>query len=132
MAQSNSQLKIRSYLHETDSDDVLFMISKAHLEPLTVANNRSVSTINIWTNLLTSSFAGYAHPFSIATWLALACIFIQYMDWWPGSQSYGGVLAYLTPLPAFAATAVPILFFYDWRVPLVSYQNPNANTLYPG
>jgi len=36
------------------------------------------------------------------------------MDWWPESQSYGGVLAFLTPLPAFAAVAVPILFFYDW------------------
>jgi hypothetical protein len=37
------------------------------------------------------------------------------MNWWPNfrEQGYPG---YLTPLPAFAAIAVPILALVDWLV----------------
>lgn len=65
-------------------------------------------------NTFLTSILGYQHPGTIAAWLVLSLLFVEYMDWWPSHQMFGGLLAYLTPLPAFAATAVPILFIYDW------------------
>jgi len=67
------------------------------MEPLAVANQRS-----------------YYHPLTVAVWAVLSYAFVDFMDWWPSSQSYGGVLALLSPLPAFAAMACPIMFYFDW------------------
>ena len=51
-------------------------------------------------------------PWLLAIWIALSSVFIQYCDWWPKQEH--GYLGYLSPLPAFAAIAVPIMFFVDW------------------
>jgi len=67
------------------------------MEPLAEANKRS-----------------YYHPLTVAVWAILSYAFTDFMDWWPSSQSFGGILALLAPLPAFATIAVPILLYFDW------------------
>lgn len=55
------------------------------------------------------------HPLTIAVWIVLSSIFVQYMDWLPRNDI--GVIPYLgyfTPLPAFGAIGVPVLFLVDW------------------
>jgi hypothetical protein len=39
---------------------------------------------------------------------------IQYMNMWPTTDGPLGIWGVLTPLPAFAAFAVPIMFYFDW------------------
>lgn len=56
----------------------------------------------------------YFSPITIAVWVALTCIFIEYFKWWP-DKSFGW-MSYLRPLPAFAAMAVPLMFAADWCV----------------
>ncbi|KAK0208294.1 hypothetical protein DFS33DRAFT_1302634 [Desarmillaria ectypa] len=72
-----------------------FTIAKANMEGLTTANTKS-----------------WLHPLTISIWVALSCIWIEYMQWWP--NAYHGYLSYLKPLPAFASLAVPILALADW------------------
>ncbi|KAF9015198.1 hypothetical protein BDQ17DRAFT_1385982 [Cyathus striatus] len=88
------QARIRPF---TPADDklALFVIGKANLETLAVANNKV-----------------YTNPLTISAWLLLTSVLIQYMQWWPSAQT--GVFGYLKPLPAFAAMAVPILALVDW------------------
>ncbi|CAA7266484.1 unnamed protein product [Cyclocybe aegerita] len=71
------------------------MVSKANLQGLAVANNKV-----------------YTHPITIAIWVALSSVFIHLMNWWPASVH--GFMGYLKPIPAFASTAVPVMFFVDW------------------
>ncbi|KAH9946663.1 hypothetical protein B0H21DRAFT_693303 [Amylocystis lapponica] len=73
-----------------------FIIGKAQMEPLAVANRKF-----------------YAHPWVLAVWVALSCIFVQLMNWWPKPEVLG-FLSYLSPLPAFASVAVPLMFISDW------------------
>ncbi|RDB28443.1 hypothetical protein Hypma_015474 [Hypsizygus marmoreus] len=79
------------------SDDkvVRFIIGKASMESLAVANRRA-----------------YIHPFIITLWLILSYVIIDFMDMWPKTQF--GFIGYLHPLPMLAATAVPIMFLIDW------------------
>jgi hypothetical protein len=55
---------------------------------------------------------GYVHPIFLGTWFALAIVMVRYMNWWP-SEGHGA-LRFLSPVPAFAAMAVPLMFFVDW------------------
>jgi len=85
---------IRPY-ETKDSRLVHFLIGKANLGVLAVANNRA-----------------YAHPIILAIWVALSSIFAQYMKWWPKLES--GWLAYFRVLPAFTSMAVAMMFLIDW------------------
>ncbi|KAF8807453.1 hypothetical protein BYT27DRAFT_7241992 [Phlegmacium glaucopus] len=85
---------IRSY-EAKDKKLVQFMIGKANFATLAVANQRV-----------------YTNPVTLAIWIALSSVFVQYMKWWPIPSL--GWLGYLKPLPAFASMAVPIMFFVDW------------------
>ncbi|KAF8350021.1 hypothetical protein F5887DRAFT_1070254 [Amanita rubescens] len=80
---------------DADEKFVRFAIGKAAFEPLAVANHRC-----------------YVHPIFLGVWFALSMAMVQYMNWWP-NKGYSA-LRFLSPLPAFAATAVPLLFFVDW------------------
>ncbi|KAF9481382.1 hypothetical protein BDN70DRAFT_876342 [Pholiota conissans] len=86
--------QIRPYVEE-DRKLALFMISKANFAGLATANNKT-----------------YTHPVTIAIWLALSSIFIQYMNWWPSGDF--GWISYLKPFPALASLAVPVMFAVDW------------------
>ncbi|KAH9835599.1 uncharacterized protein C8Q71DRAFT_87665 [Rhodofomes roseus] len=79
----------------SDDKDVRFIVGKAAMEPLAVANMKV-----------------YMHPITLAIWGGLSCIFIQYMQWWPHPDY--GFLGYFLPLPGFACMAVPIMFLCDW------------------
>ncbi|KAL0951113.1 hypothetical protein HGRIS_007850 [Hohenbuehelia grisea] len=86
--------QIRPYKPD-DFKLVQFVISKANMEQLAVANNTA-----------------YRHPVILSIWIALSSVFVQVMGWWP--QPEQGYLAYLSPLPAFACIALPIMFLIDW------------------
>ncbi|TFK77050.1 hypothetical protein BDN72DRAFT_830218 [Pluteus cervinus] len=91
---ADSVARIRPYTRRDDKP-VRFTLAKACMEPLAIANHRACT-----------------HPMVLALWLALASAFVEYMKWWPNGGL--GLLGYLRPLPLFASTAVPIMFFMDW------------------
>lgn len=72
------------------------MIGQAHMEPLAYANQHL-----------------YFHPLTLAIWIGFSSIFTQYMNWWPNSEY--GVMSWLRVLPGFFATAVPVMFYIDWK-----------------
>ena len=84
------------------------------MEPLAVANTRSAHLPVHSLSNVDDYFLGYYHPLTIGIWAVLTYAFVDFMDWWPSSQSFGGVLALLSPLPALAAMACPIMFYFDW------------------
>ncbi|KII93518.1 hypothetical protein PLICRDRAFT_101986 [Plicaturopsis crispa FD-325 SS-3] len=86
--------RIRLY-EPADNKQVRFALAKANMEPLAVANRRA-----------------YVHPLTISAWIAISCIFIEFMHWWPNTDH--GLWGYLSPVPAFGSTAVPIMFLIDW------------------
>ncbi|EED77984.1 predicted protein [Postia placenta Mad-698-R] len=86
--------RIRLYQPE-DKKLVQFIIGKDDMEALAVANKRA-----------------YFHPLTLAIWIGLSCIFAQVVGWLPKPEH--GYLGYLSPLPAFASMAVPIMFLCDW------------------
>ncbi|KAF4623429.1 hypothetical protein D9613_001853 [Agrocybe pediades] len=92
MPQSNAVIRL---YEPKDKKLVQFMVGKANLQALAVANNKV-----------------YLHPLTIAIWLGLASVMIQYMNWWPAGKH--GWMEYLKPLPALASVAVPLMFFVDW------------------
>ncbi|PPR06897.1 hypothetical protein CVT24_011587 [Panaeolus cyanescens] len=79
----------------SDEKLVLFAIAKANMEALAVANRKA-----------------YFHPLVLSLWVALSCVFVEFMQWWPSHLP--GWLGYLRPIPAFASMAVPIMFLIDW------------------
>ncbi|PCH33595.1 hypothetical protein WOLCODRAFT_135209 [Wolfiporia cocos MD-104 SS10] len=87
-------VRIRPF-QPTDEKLVRFIIGKSCMEPLAVANQKV-----------------YTHPLALALWVALSCVLIQAMGWWPDSEY--GMLRYLSPLPVFAAMAVSLMFLCDW------------------
>ncbi|KAK2461877.1 hypothetical protein APHAL10511_006340 [Amanita phalloides] len=91
---TNPPAHIRRF-EDADTKLVRFIIGKIALEPLAVANHR-----------------GYVHPIVLSVWVALSMAMVQYMKWWPNQDH--GILRYLSPLPALAAMAVPVMFFVDW------------------
>lgn len=91
---ANSSARIRRY-EPSDEKLVRFFVGRGALEPLAVANRR-----------------GYVHPLFLGVWFALSTAMAQYLNWWP-SQGHT-VLKWLSPLPAFASMAVPLMFFIDW------------------
>ncbi|KAI5124686.1 hypothetical protein M0805_004294 [Coniferiporia weirii] len=97
---SSQQAVIRPYLHQDDDNKLVrFMVAKACMEPLAVANHKAMT-----------------NPWTIAVWIVLSSAFIQTMGWWPDPDF--GFLGYLRPLPAFAAMSLPLIFLIDW------YQRP--------
>jgi hypothetical protein len=56
----------------------------------------------------------FFHPFTLSGWVALSCIMIQYLNWWPKPEY--GFLGYLLPLPAFGCWGAVILYLMDWYV----------------
>ena len=52
------------------------------------------------------------HPIILAIWVALSAVMVQYLKWWPKPQT--GWFEYFKVVPAFAAMAVPVMFFVDW------------------
>lgn len=101
----------------TSADDkiVRFHIGKANMEPITVANFRSkMGSLFVRCVRCTQSWVtAYIHPLMGATWVGLACIMIQFMNWWPNPE-VNGKWSYLQPLPAFGAMVVPLLLLADW------------------
>ena len=98
----------------TDERQVQFMIGKANFGALAVANRRGQSEFLLheqFSSKITLCLA-YVHPLTISSWIALSCLFIQRMRWWPNPEH--GYLGYLSPIPAFASVAVPIMFLIDW------------------
>ncbi|OBZ79341.1 hypothetical protein A0H81_00752 [Grifola frondosa] len=93
----------------SDQKLVRFMIGKATMEPLAVANRRV-----------------YSNPFVLALWIGLSCIFVEYMNWWPKPEH--GLFGYLAPVPAFGSLAIPLMFLSDWlnRFP---FEDRSANIL---
>ncbi|KIM66165.1 hypothetical protein SCLCIDRAFT_111153 [Scleroderma citrinum Foug A] len=92
MSVPNAQ--IRPY--RPDDDKVVkFALGMAHTEGLAVANRRAA-----------------LHPLTLSIWVALSCIMIEYFNWWPNPEH--GFLGWLSPVPAFACWAVPILSLIDW------------------
>ncbi|KAG2159910.1 uncharacterized protein EDB93DRAFT_1073991 [Suillus bovinus] len=91
---TESDARIRLY-EPSDDKLVKFNIGKASMEGLTVANRST-----------------FFHPFTFSVWVALACIMIQYLNWWPKPEY--GFLGYLQPLPAFACWGAVILYLADW------------------
>lgn len=63
-------------------------------------------------------FIAYFHPLTLAAWAALSSVMIQLLNWWPTTQGPVGMWGVFTPLPALAAVAVPLMFFFDWSVHL--------------
>jgi hypothetical protein len=90
-----STARIRPYA-KRDEKEVRFMIGQAHMEPLAYANQKL-----------------YFHPLTLAIWIGFSSVFTQYMNWWPNSEY--GFLSWLRVLPAFFASAVPIMFYIDWN-----------------
>ncbi|KAI8995581.1 hypothetical protein BD414DRAFT_435611 [Trametes punicea] len=74
---------------------VRFMVGKAEMEPIAIANRKL-----------------YANPLVLALWVGLSCILVQYMNWWPRSEH--GLLGYLAPVPAFGALSIAFMFAIDW------------------
>ncbi|KAH8998992.1 hypothetical protein EDB86DRAFT_3076029 [Lactarius hatsudake] len=87
--------RIRAYT-KRDEKEVRFMIGQAQMEPLAYANHQM-----------------YFHPLTLAVWIGFSSIFTHYMNWWPNSEY--GILSWLQVLPAFFASAVPVMFFIDWK-----------------
>jgi len=87
--------RIRPYSRR-DEKEVRFMIGQAQMEPLAYANQHL-----------------YFHPFTLAIWIGFSSIFTHYMNWWPNSEY--GILSWLRMLPGFFASAVPIMFYIDWK-----------------
>jgi len=84
-------------LKAEDLKIVRFMLGVSVMGPLTTANSRA-----------------YRHPLTFVAWVALAAVMIEYMHWWPSITGPAGKWGVLAPIPAFAAWAVPIMFFFDW------------------
>ncbi|KAL5535533.1 hypothetical protein ACEPAF_3627 [Sanghuangporus sanghuang] len=88
---------IRPYVHgDEDNRLVRFTVAKAAMEPLAAANRKVCM-----------------HPMVLSAWVALSCIFIQLLNWWP--DPHFGSWGYLRPLPGFAVMSLPIMFYIDWR-----------------
>lgn len=104
---------IRPY-ESKDSRLIHFLIGKANFGVLAVANNRGMYYISpfylIQTHLCETP--AYIHPIILAIWVALSAVLVQYLKWWPKPQT--GWFEYLKVVPAFAAVAVPVMFFVDW------------------
>lgn len=93
-AMSVPNAQIRPY--RPDDDKVVkFALGMAHTEGLAVANRRAA-----------------LHPLTLSIWVALSCVMIEYFSWWPNPEH--GFLGWLSPVPAFACWAVPILSLIDW------------------
>ncbi|KAF8589503.1 hypothetical protein K439DRAFT_1383386 [Ramaria rubella] len=85
-------------LKQDDLKTVRYQLGLSLMGPLAVANQRA-----------------YAHPATITVWIALSSMMIQIMGWWPTTDGPIGIWGVLTPLPAFAAVAVPLMFYFDWN-----------------
>ncbi|KZT06924.1 uncharacterized protein LAESUDRAFT_749833 [Laetiporus sulphureus 93-53] len=79
----------------SDEKLVHFMIGKANMDALAVANRQA-----------------YFHPLILALWVGLSATFVQVMGWWPDAER--GSLGWVRPIPAFACIAVPLMFLCDW------------------
>ncbi|KAI0662775.1 hypothetical protein C8Q70DRAFT_1128887 [Cubamyces menziesii] len=78
-----------------DQKLIRFMVGKAEMEPIAIANDRL-----------------YWNPLVLALWLGLSSVFIEYMNWWPKPEH--GVFGYLSPVPAFGTLAIAFMFAIDW------------------
>ncbi|KAI9063017.1 hypothetical protein FKP32DRAFT_1592982 [Trametes sanguinea] len=79
----------------SDQKRIRFVVGKAEMEPIAIANSRL-----------------YSNPLVISLWIGLSCVFVEYMNWWPKPEH--GLLGYLAPLPAFGALSVVLMFAIDW------------------
>ncbi|KAG6879705.1 hypothetical protein C0992_012553 [Termitomyces sp. T32_za158] len=86
--------KIRRF-ELSDEKLVRFVIGKAAMESLAVANRRA-----------------YMHPLVIATWALLSYAIVSFMNMWPAEKD--GLIGYFRPIPLMAATTLPIMFLIDW------------------
>ncbi|KAI0651801.1 hypothetical protein C8Q79DRAFT_58762 [Trametes meyenii] len=75
---------------------VRFMVGKAEMEPIAIANRKL-----------------YTNPLVLALWVGLSCIFVQYMHWWPKPEEHG-FMGYFSPIPAFGAFSFVFMFGIDW------------------
>ncbi|PIL32014.1 hypothetical protein GSI_06718 [Ganoderma sinense ZZ0214-1] len=85
-------------IRPVEADDqkfIKFLVGKACMEPLTVANKKL-----------------YFHPLVLSAWVGLACVFAEFMNWWPKPEF--GVYGYLSPIPAFGSLAIVFMFGIDW------------------
>ncbi|KAI0078924.1 hypothetical protein K474DRAFT_1706112 [Panus rudis PR-1116 ss-1] len=81
---------------DADQKAARFYASKAQMEGLPTAN------MNV-----------YSHPMIIGLWFASSYAFASSVGWWP-TPGQSGFFAYLSPIPAFACMALPIMFLVEW------------------
>ncbi|KAI1797833.1 hypothetical protein LXA43DRAFT_909947 [Ganoderma leucocontextum] len=79
----------------SDHKFIKFLVGKAGLEPILVANKKL-----------------YFHPLVLSAWIGLACVFAEFMNWWPKPEY--GIYGYLSPVPAFGSLAIVFMFGIDW------------------
>ncbi|KAF8313215.1 hypothetical protein DL93DRAFT_2081290, partial [Clavulina sp. PMI_390] len=56
----------------------------------------------------------YLNPLTLATFVVVGSVFMQYMDWYPRDNVSIPYIGYLAPAPAFASVAVALLAGIDW------------------
>ncbi|KAI0778135.1 hypothetical protein BD413DRAFT_507004 [Trametes elegans] len=78
-----------------DEKLVRFMVGKAEMEPIALANRRL-----------------YSNPLVLGLWVGLSGVFVQYMNWWPKPEH--SILGYLAPVPAFGTLSIAFMFAIDW------------------
>ena len=61
-----------------------------------------------------NNFIACFHPLTLSLWVALSCIMIQLLDWWPKPEY--GLLGYFPPFPAFGCWGAVMLYLIDWYV----------------
>lgn len=106
--------EIRPYV-ASDRKLVLLKVGKSNMEGLAVANNRSRVFFMLTSLCFLLISKAYLHPLTLGVWLAFTAAFIHLMNWWP--SNHHGFWSYLAPVPAFAATAVPVMAVVDWFAP---------------
>lgn len=103
--------RIRLY-EASDEKLVKFTIGKAAMEGLAAANRSG--TCRPFFMMKLNNFIACFHPFTLSLWVALSCIMIQLLDWWPKPEY--GLLGYFPPLPAFGCWGAVMLYLIDWYV----------------
>ncbi|KAI0374219.1 hypothetical protein BV20DRAFT_961323 [Pilatotrama ljubarskyi] len=78
-----------------DEKLVRFMVGKAEMEPIAIANRKL-----------------FGNPLVLALWVGLSAVFVQYMNWWPKAEH--GLLGYFAPIPAFGTLSFVFMFGIDW------------------
>ncbi|GJJ08419.1 hypothetical protein Clacol_002635 [Clathrus columnatus] len=104
-------------LKEDDLKRVRFLLGLGIMEQLATINNRGKPLKVDFSDFFDQNRktkTAYIHPITLSIWIGLSSVFVTYMKWWPADNPSSSLLRFLSPAPAFAAVAVPIMFSFDW------------------